>query len=119
MERHARLLQVLERFFPGAFSHDASFLQRPYVQRMLLRIQDAPSNPITLTYFNQLLHLNHEAGATEGFFRYYFLEEPPNHAYPVDKITSRMPHLNPNGISTLGLLELGLQRFFYRCIAIL
>jgi hypothetical protein len=79
---------------------------------MLTRLSRMPDEPLTRTHFNQLLHLNHEAGVSSGFFQYYFLEEPQTHPYPIDGLFSETPTLNPVGIASLDQLKLGLHRFF-------
>lgn len=64
---------------------------------------------------NQLLHRCSEAGMSEGFFRYYFLEVPEEHPYPVDRVLSHTSFRPPeaNEILSLQQLEWGIRRFWY------
>jgi len=65
---------------------------------------------------NQALHRCSQAGMSEGCFRYYFLEVPPNHPYPVTKVLSQTEYRPPGGlteIASLQQLEWGLCRFVY------
>lgn len=66
--------------------------------------------------FNQILHRCSQAGMSEGFFRYYFLDVPSSHPYPVDKVMSPVPYHPPSGlteITSLQQLQWGLRRFLY------
>ena len=40
---------------------------------------------------NQIFHRCSEAGMSEAFFRYYFLEAPEEHPYPVDRVFAGWP----------------------------
>jgi hypothetical protein len=71
-----------------------------------------PLEPITLTHLNQFLHLANEAGISEGFFRYYFLNEPTQHPYAIARIFTAVPGLDENGVSSLDQMRWGLHRFF-------
>jgi hypothetical protein len=51
---------------------------------LFTRLANLESNPLSLAQFNQLLLLTHEAGATAGFFRYYWFSRP-EHVYDVEK----------------------------------
>ena len=65
---------------------------------------------------NQTLHRCSEAGMSEGFFRYYFLEAPLDHPYPVTKIFGVDPFDPPvdgTDISSVRHFQWGLRRFFY------
>jgi hypothetical protein len=110
---HDKILQMLESYFPRAFGQSRSFLKHDDAHRMLTRLSQIPRAPLSLTNFNQLLHLNHEAGVTEGFFRYYFLSKPEKHPYAVDRVTSHMPVIHNQGIASPEQLEWGIRRFFF------
>jgi hypothetical protein len=112
-------LKVLRFFFPRSFSPETQVLKSEDGQRIIERLMKLETDPINLTHFNQLLHLNHEAGVTEGFFRYYFLTHPLQHPYPVDKLSdpidkkpSLMPGLDERAIWSLNQLKWGLTRLF-------
>jgi len=66
---------------------------------------------------NQVLHRASEAGMSEGFFRYYFLQIPEAHPYPVDRVFGSTPYrpLNSDADEILSLQQLhwGLRRFMY------
>ena len=106
------VISTLKFFFPGSFDEQAQFMKSQDGQRILERILGMSVNPIHVTHFNQLLHLNHEAGITNGFFRYYFTSESNKHPYPIDKVLDAMPGLDEKGISSLSQLEWGLRRFY-------
>jgi hypothetical protein len=65
---------------------------------------------------NQIMHRCSQAGMSEGYFRYYFLESLLNHPYPVDKVlspTSYTPLKGLTEITTLQQAHWGLRRFIY------
>jgi hypothetical protein len=65
---------------------------------------------------NQVLHLASEAGMSEGLYRYYFLETPKQHPYPVDKVfpsKTYAPASGSTGILSLEQLQWGIRRFMY------
>ena len=112
------VLKVLMFFFPRSFSPETRLLKSEDRKRIVERLLNLETAPINLTHFNQLLHLNHEAGVTEGFFRYYFLTQPLQHPYPVDKLSdpiekksSLMPGLDERAIWSLNQLKWGQTRF--------
>jgi hypothetical protein len=45
-----QIVELLQPFFPGAFTLEATVRQSPDFQRMLDRIQRIPSNPLSLTH---------------------------------------------------------------------
>lgn len=64
---------------------------------------------------NQILHRASQAGMSEGFFRYYFLESPSDHPYPVGLVFEREDYHPPisNEVISLKQLQWGLRRFMY------
>ncbi len=65
---------------------------------------------------NQVMHLCSEAGMSEGFYRYYFLELPSLHPYPADKVFTGATYTPPVGateIKSLNQFQWGLRRFIY------
>ena len=106
------IIDTLKIFFPGSFKEGSLFIQSQDGKLILQRIKEMATNPIHVTYFNQLLHLNHEAGVTDGLFKYYFLTQPKQHPYPVDKVLASLPDLDEKGISSINQAEWGLRRFY-------
>jgi hypothetical protein len=106
------LFSVLARYFPGSFSKGTAFLDSEQGRLLTQRLLDMPRQPITRTHLNQMLHLAHEAGVTDGFFEYYFLTTPREHSYPIERILPFMPGLSESGISSLEQLHWGLHRFY-------
>lgn len=77
---------------------------------------DLKAGSLSWARLNQILHRCSEAGISEGFFRYYFLDVPPNHPYPVDRVISPVsfrPPAGPAEITSLQQAQWGLQRFIY------
>ncbi|MBZ5704499.1 MAG: hypothetical protein LAN63_04040 [Acidobacteriia bacterium] len=65
---------------------------------------------------NQLMHRCSQAGMSEGCFRYYFLEVPLTHPYPVEKVLSASGYKPPQGVTEITSLEharWGFLRFMY------
>lgn len=80
------------------------------VFRRLDRIDQEPLSKVQL---NQLLVFGHEAPVSDDFFRYYWLEAPSEHPYPVSKLPGFLESwLNSNAINSLEHLKWGLYRLF-------
>jgi hypothetical protein len=109
-EREVR--HALHEFFPRSFKDDAPFLREEEGRMVLKIIEGIDEAPLSLTQANQLLHLCHEAGMSEGFFRYYFLTLPDRHPYPVDRVCGPVPDLGQGGVTSLGHVVWGLRRLF-------
>src|SRR5437879_1787453 len=93
--------KALYPFFPRSFKDGAPFLIEEEGQMVIKIIEGIEQAPFSLTQANQLLHLCHEAGMSEGCFRYYFLALPDHHPYPVDRVCGAVPDLSQNGVTTL------------------
>jgi hypothetical protein len=102
---------LLKFYFPGSLRL-GNQLKSEDGQRILERLRDIESHPLTITHTNQLLHLNHEAGMTDGCFRYYFLDEPLTHPYPVNRVLNALPPINKLCIGSLAQLDWGLRRMY-------
>lgn len=100
------------QFFPGAFKEGSAFLNNPDGKQIFDRLLKVGSEPLHLTNFNQLLHLVHEAGVSDGFFRYYFQSMPDSHPYPLKSMQVPVPPLDKRGISSMEQAEWGFLRFF-------
>lgn len=65
---------------------------------------------------NQTMHRSSQAGMSEGFFRYYFLEVPHQHPYTVDRVFGSVPFQPPKGrseILSIQQFQWGIRRFIY------
>lgn len=72
------------------------------------RIASIATDPLSHSQLNQLMHLSHQAGMTEGFFAYYFLTRPETHPFLVPE----PPHvLSDEKIISEAQLRWGLERF--------
>lgn len=80
------------------------------VRQRILAIDTAP---IGRAQLNQLLHLCHEPGVSDGFYQYYWLSDAKRHVYDVKKIP-RYEHSFPRGdlITSLEHLRWGLYRLY-------
>jgi hypothetical protein len=71
------------------------------------------SSPLSRVQLNQLLILSHEAGLTDGFFKYYWLAAPSGHPYDVTSIPKyddRAP--SASGVVSVDHLYWGLYRLY-------
>ena len=82
--------------------------------RVFQRLASMGEQPLSMAQFNQLLVFGHQAPISEGFFRYYWLESPPEHPYSVDRIAGFERHWidEKTAIISLSHLEWGLRRLF-------
>lgn len=65
---------------------------------------------------NQIMHLCSQAGMSEGFYQYYFLDNPGLHPYSCDRLFPDESYEPPEGtveIQSLTQLKWGIQRFMY------
>jgi hypothetical protein len=78
----------------------------------LLAVEDGH---LSWSRMNQALHRASQAGMSEGFFRYYFLEVPDRHPYPVVRVFGSEEYRPPEApdIRSLQQLHWGLRRFIY------
>ncbi|MDE0331680.1 MAG: hypothetical protein OXL41_07405 [Nitrospinae bacterium] len=106
------VIQILRYYLRDIFREDSPTLNSEEGRVVVERFSNMDSGPIGVTHFNQMLHLTHQAGVTDDFFEYYFLSEPPNHPYPVDKVLQPKPGKYEGGISTLKQLDWGLRRLY-------
>lgn len=106
------LIQNLGFFLPSLFSPNSLFLSTSDGSLVLERLMEMEDHPLSTTHVNQLLHLSHNAGVTDGFLRYYFLSFPTKHSYPVDRHWDGSSLISEVGIASLPQLNFGLRRFF-------
>ncbi len=69
-------IDILRRYASWQFGLGTEFTQTTDWRRVVDRLSKVPQEPLTLTHANQLLHLCHQTGVTQGFFRDYALQAP-------------------------------------------
>lgn len=105
-------IDVLRRYASWQFGPDGQSTETSDLRKITARLGKLSQAALSLTQSNQLLHLAHQAGMSQGFFRYYFLTAPDTHPYPVDLPTIPTPTLQPTHIASMDQLVWGLERFF-------
>ena len=82
--------------------------------RVFARLSEIEDNPLTKAQLNQLLVFGHQAPVSDGFFRYYWLELPSSHPYPVDRLEPFDGRwlVGVDGITSLSHLKWGMLRLF-------
>src|SRR5713226_8141868 len=55
-------------------------------EEVFRRLDRIDQEPLSKVQLNQLLVFGHEAPVSDDFFRYYWLEAPSEHPYPVSKL---------------------------------
>ncbi|HKF51289.1 MAG TPA: hypothetical protein VKB26_03165 [Candidatus Acidoferrales bacterium] len=108
----AQLVTILSFYFPDALNEHDGLQHKGAGQKILQRLAAIPTQPLSRTHFNQLLHLNHEAGVSPGFFQYYLLEKPETHPYPIEALFPESVEIYTSGVVSIEQLKLGLHRFF-------
>jgi hypothetical protein len=69
--------------------------------------------PLSAVQLNQLFVLGHEAPVSDAFFRYYWLEAPAQHPYPVMAVTGYSgSYSGQNEIGSIRQLKWGLLRLY-------
>src|SRR5438093_1572164 len=80
---------------------------------VFLRLDRIAQEPLSKVQLNQLLVFGHESPVSDDFFRYYWLEAPAEHPYPVSKLPGfRKSWLKLHAIKSLEHLKWGLYRLF-------
>jgi hypothetical protein len=98
-----QLLEHLAVYFPQWFCASSQFPGSEVGSIVIDRLLRMELDPLPCTHVNQLLHMMHEIGMTDGFFTYYF-----RHGGPLP----RAIETNGTAISSIEQLSSGLQRFF-------
>ncbi|MBD3249455.1 hypothetical protein GF336_05400 [Candidatus Woesearchaeota archaeon] len=83
---------------------------------IIIGLEALTDGGLSWTRLNQILYYYSQAAMSHGFFRYYFLEAPSRHPYPVSQIFENQTYKPPNGvdeIKTMDQLKWGLYRFFH------
>ena len=83
-----------------------SWLTHDTDEQVFTRLSRIASEPLSKVQLNQLLLLGHEAGVSDGFFRYYWLTAPP-HVYDLTFWQAFEPNRNGTCIQSLEHLPLG------------
>lgn len=79
------------------------------------RLSTLDKTPLSLVQLNQLLGFGHEAPVSDGFFQYYWMTNPSDHPYPVEKLPNyRTGFINANDsvITSVDHLFWGMYRLF-------
>jgi hypothetical protein len=77
------------------------------------RLDNIQQEPLSKAQFNQLLVFGHQAPVSDDFFRYYWLESPSKHPYPVSELPGyEQQWLEHTEIISLAHLKWGLYRLF-------
>lgn len=105
------ILEKFEIFFADTGGFD-SWIKEDSPEQLFERLSEIDRNHLSMAQFNQLLVLCHEAGATQGFFKYYWLSKP-EHVYDISKIPDyEYDWDRANEILSLKHLSWGLYRFY-------
>jgi hypothetical protein len=90
-------------------------LESDIVQALFDAVAAIEQQSLSWARLNQILHRASQAGMSEGFFRYYFLENPFQHPYPVTRVFGLKDYQPPrsNQLTSLEQLQWGLRRFIY------
>jgi hypothetical protein len=79
-------------------------------------LESTKSGSLSWARLNQCMHRCSQAGMSEGCFRYYFIEAPATHPYPVHRVLPTAAYKPPSGlteITSLQQAQWGLRRFMY------
>ena len=100
----------LAELFPFGFDQWLLKHSTPKVRERILSLGSAP---LGRSQLNQLLHLCHEPGVSEAFYRYYWMSVPAEHPYDVKKIPGFQDRfIDGDLITSPQHLSWGLYRFY-------
>jgi len=109
-------ISSLRTFFHPLFACTGgidSWLSPAAPQEVVDRLATVDTDPLPWAQLNQLLVLSGEAGVTEGFFCYYWLEAPERHTYAVRSVEGfEEEFLATDAIRSLAHLKWGFYRFY-------
>ncbi len=116
-DQHPINIKAEFELFQGNGPGIESWISDSTPKRMNPALSQIDKTPIPLAQLNQLLILSHEAGVSEGFFKYYWLSGSSAltkiHPYNVTRIPDYNPtYENLDNISSLAHLKWGLYRFY-------
>ncbi len=107
--------EILERFtlFTGKTGGIDSWLSADTNDLVFGRLGQVDTQPLSKAQFNQLLLLAHEAGMSDDFFSYYWLETPENHPYNVSSLPKfNKEWIGSRAVQSLDHLYWGLYRLY-------
>jgi len=111
MNVRSDLLERFEPLFAGTGGID-SWLTDDTQEFVFERLSRLDREPLTRSQFNQLLILSHEAGVSQGFYRYYWLSSPP-HTWDTTAIRGFDAQFSSaSSIVSIEHLYWGLYRFY-------
>jgi hypothetical protein len=111
MNAKDQILEEFKLFFAGTGGID-SWLGPDTPQQVFDRLANIDKTPLSRAQLTQLLVLSHEAGPSDGFFRYYWLAAPA-HTYDVSRVPDYQPEWKAaSSILSLAHLRWGLYRFY-------
>jgi hypothetical protein len=102
------LLEHFQPLFAGTGGID-SWLHAGTPQTVFDRLGELDSKPLTRAQLNQLLVLSHEAGMSDGFYRFYWLTLP---AISRDAADTAKFEVCPESIRSVDQLRWGWRRFY-------
>lgn len=106
--------EILKKFelFSGGTGGIDSWLGQNTSDEVFNRLANINNEPLSKEQMNQLLIISHEAGVSDGFFKYYWLMSPIHH-YDVNSIADYQPEWIGNSqIQSLEHLRWGLYRLY-------
>ena len=102
--------------FTGGTGGIDSWLTGDHAGTVIARLDRISSDPLSCSQLNQLLALSHQAEVSEGFFRYYWLNEP-KHPYDVTRIPNHhATYKSVDQILSLDQLSWGMYRIYVDCL---
>lgn len=107
---HEELLKSFDPLFAGTGGID-SWIDASTPPEVVQRLLTVDQTPLSRAQLNQLLVLSHEAGVSDGCFRYYWLDTP-RHTYDVKRVPGYDPARNQRAIGSLRHLYWGLYRVY-------
>ncbi len=114
MKSKAEILDDFSLFSMPTGGGIGSWLTQDTHPDIFERLGNIDEEPLSAVQLNQLLVMGHEAPAGDGFFRYYWLQAPPEHPYDVREIPGFSKDWLESGetIVSLSQLKWGLYRLY-------
>ncbi|HYK89289.1 MAG TPA: hypothetical protein VE398_10990 [Acidobacteriota bacterium] len=108
-----QILQELQLFSLGG-EGIGGWISPSTNEQVFDRLSRLEAEPLSKVQLNQLLVLGREAPVSDDVFRYYWLEAPSEHPYPVEEVPGFQRHWAhaTRGITSLLHLKWGLSRLF-------
>ena len=94
-----------------------SWLSETSDPEIFRRLSTISSQPIRKVQLNQLLVMGHEAPVSDGFFKYYWCDEPSYHPYNIKSLKYYVEDgVGFEEIKSLDVFKWGLLRIFIDCL---